>query len=303
MAPVVRTSSTRRTRRPDTDAPGRRGERAVHVRDAGGAGERRLPLGRPRSHEEVGGDVRAELAGDAPGHGLGLVVAPLQEAEAREGDRHHDVWAPGAVGAEGAGEEAAERGAEAGLPAVLQRVLDPLDRPARVERPERDDAPDRGLAQERPRRAGLGAREPAEARRAQRGRLARRQPPLAADAEGGIEEAREPRPEVAQDGEGGVGHRDGARHGRGGPGNILAAPSPYNPDSMPERRGMIIKNVSEDPIDLKLQGRTVHLDAGEEKVVSAVEVRDAVLREALQVRRLAIVRPSTDEEAAELDRA
>ena len=70
---------------------------------------------------------------------------------------------------------------------------------------------------------------------------------------------------------------------------------------MPERRGMIIKNVSEDPIDLRLQGRTVHLDAGDERVVSAVEVRDAVLREALQVRRLAIVRPSTDDEAAELD--
>ena len=63
---------------------------------------------------------------------------------------------------------------------------------------------------------------------------------------------------------------------------------------------MIIKNVSEDPIDLRLQNRTVHLDAGDERVVSAVEVRDAVLREALQVRRLAIVRPSTDAEAAEL---
>ena len=85
-------------------------------------------------------------------------------------------------------------------------------------------------------------------------------------------------------------------------GNILAGPSPYNSEPMPERRGMIIKNVSEDPVDLRLQGRTVHLDAGEEKVVSAVEVRDAVLREALQVRRLAIVRPSTDDEAAELDR-
>ena len=70
---------------------------------------------------------------------------------------------------------------------------------------------------------------------------------------------------------------------------------------MPERRGMIIKNVSDAPVELELQGRTVHLDAGDERVVSAVEVRDAVLREALQVRRLAIVRPSTDEEAAALD--
>ena len=70
---------------------------------------------------------------------------------------------------------------------------------------------------------------------------------------------------------------------------------------MPERRGMIIKNVSDAPVELQLQGRVLHLDAGDEMVVSAVEVRDAVLREALQVRRLAIVRPSTDEEAAELD--
>ena len=70
---------------------------------------------------------------------------------------------------------------------------------------------------------------------------------------------------------------------------------------MPERRGMIIKNVSDAPVDLELQGRVLHLDAGDEKVVSAVEVRDAVLREALQVRQLAIVRPSTDEEAAELE--
>lgn len=70
---------------------------------------------------------------------------------------------------------------------------------------------------------------------------------------------------------------------------------------MPERRGMIIKNVSDGPMDLKLDTRTVHLDAGDERVVTADEVRDGVLRESLQLRTIAIVRPSTPEEAAALD--
>ena len=70
---------------------------------------------------------------------------------------------------------------------------------------------------------------------------------------------------------------------------------------MPERRGMIIKNVSEGPLDLRLDTRTVHLDPGEEKPVTAPEVRDATLREALQLRRIAIVRPTTEEEGTALD--
>lgn len=70
---------------------------------------------------------------------------------------------------------------------------------------------------------------------------------------------------------------------------------------MPERRGMIIKNVSESPLDLALDSRTVHLEAGEERPVTAAEVRDGVLREALQVRTIAIVRPTTPEEAEALD--
>lgn len=70
---------------------------------------------------------------------------------------------------------------------------------------------------------------------------------------------------------------------------------------MPERRGMIIKNVSEDALDLVLDSRTVHLEPGDERPVTAVEVRDGVLREALQVRTIAIVRPTTPEESEALD--
>ena len=70
---------------------------------------------------------------------------------------------------------------------------------------------------------------------------------------------------------------------------------------MPDRRGMIIKNVSDDTLDLRLASRTLHMSHGEERPVTAVEVRDTTLREALQVRSIAIVRPTTDEEAAALD--
>ena len=70
---------------------------------------------------------------------------------------------------------------------------------------------------------------------------------------------------------------------------------------MPDRRGMIIKNVAESPLDLRLDTRTIHMTAGEEKPVTAVEVRDAALRQALQVRSIAIVRPTTPDESAELD--
>ena len=70
---------------------------------------------------------------------------------------------------------------------------------------------------------------------------------------------------------------------------------------MPERRGMIIKNVSETSLDLCLDERTVHLEPGDERPVTAVEVRDGKLREALQLRTIAIVRPTTEEEGGALD--
>ncbi|WP_412068218.1 hypothetical protein [Rubrivirga sp. IMCC43871] len=70
---------------------------------------------------------------------------------------------------------------------------------------------------------------------------------------------------------------------------------------MPERRGMIIKNVSDAPLDLRLDTRTLEMTAGQEIPVTAVEVRDTRLRQALQVRSIAIVRPTTDAEALALD--
>lgn len=59
---------------------------------------------------------------------------------------------------------------------------------------------------------------------------------------------------------------------------------------------MIIKNVVERVLSLELGSRVVTLDPGEETAVSAEEVRDAVLRENLQVRTIAIVRPTAAEE-------
>ena len=71
---------------------------------------------------------------------------------------------------------------------------------------------------------------------------------------------------------------------------------------MPERRGMIIKNVSNQTLDLRLDTRTVSLAAGDERPVTAPEVKDPILRNALQMRTIAIVRPTTPEESEALDR-
>ena len=71
---------------------------------------------------------------------------------------------------------------------------------------------------------------------------------------------------------------------------------------MAQRRGMLIKNVSERPLTLRLQARAIAMEAGEEVLVTAEEVRDAALREHLQVRSVAIVRPATEEEGEQLAR-
>lgn len=63
---------------------------------------------------------------------------------------------------------------------------------------------------------------------------------------------------------------------------------------------MIIKNVCEKAIDLRLDTRTVSLGPGDERPVSPVEVKDPILRNALQLRTIAIVRPTTSEESAAL---
>jgi len=65
---------------------------------------------------------------------------------------------------------------------------------------------------------------------------------------------------------------------------------------MAERRGMFIKNVSEHPVSIRMKTRTLRLSPGDIQIITAEEVRDTVLRENLQVRSVAIVRPATAEE-------
>ena len=59
---------------------------------------------------------------------------------------------------------------------------------------------------------------------------------------------------------------------------------------------MWIKNTNESPVELVLGTRTIRLDPGDETAVAPEEVRDASMREHLQVRTVVIVRPTTAEE-------
>ncbi len=61
---------------------------------------------------------------------------------------------------------------------------------------------------------------------------------------------------------------------------------------------MYIKNVAERLLKIEMETRTLSMKAGEIELVTAVEVRDPVLREHLQVRSIAIVRPAKPEEEA-----
>jgi len=65
---------------------------------------------------------------------------------------------------------------------------------------------------------------------------------------------------------------------------------------MADRRGMLIKNVSERPVEIRMAGRTLRMKAGEVTQITAEEVRDDTLRGHLQVRSVAIVRPTTADE-------
>ncbi len=65
---------------------------------------------------------------------------------------------------------------------------------------------------------------------------------------------------------------------------------------------MLIKNLSERPLTIEMATRTLELAAGEETAVTAEEVRDGVLREHLQVRTIAVIRPTTSEENEQLER-
>ncbi|MFK7848461.1 MAG: hypothetical protein AB8G77_24440 [Rhodothermales bacterium] len=63
---------------------------------------------------------------------------------------------------------------------------------------------------------------------------------------------------------------------------------------------MLIKNTNTRPVDIEMKTRSLRLNAGEEKLITADEVRDAALREKLQIRAISIVRPSTEMEEDEL---
>jgi len=67
-----------------------------------------------------------------------------------------------------------------------------------------------------------------------------------------------------------------------------------------KRKGMLIKNTHTRPVDIKMKTRRIRLDAGEEQLVTAEEVRDPELRENLQIRAVSIVRPAEEEEEAAL---
>lgn len=66
------------------------------------------------------------------------------------------------------------------------------------------------------------------------------------------------------------------------------------------RRGMLITNNGTDTVEVSMSSRQLRIDPGEEAFLTPEEVRDPVLREALQERSIAIVRPATPEEDEEL---
>ncbi len=66
------------------------------------------------------------------------------------------------------------------------------------------------------------------------------------------------------------------------------------------RKGMIIKNTNKKAISVKLEGRKIEIPAGGMVPVTSQEVMDNALRDLLQVRELAIVRPLTEEENKEV---
>lgn len=72
---------------------------------------------------------------------------------------------------------------------------------------------------------------------------------------------------------------------------------------MRKRRGMLIKNISEKPVTIEMQTRTLTLKPGEETLLTATEVQDAAVRDHLQVRTIAVVRPATPEEDEELQQS
>ena len=67
-----------------------------------------------------------------------------------------------------------------------------------------------------------------------------------------------------------------------------------------KRKGMLIKNADPFPRSVALSTRTLILQPGEATPITSEEVMDPTLRDLLQTRDLAIVRPITDAEEAAL---
>lgn len=59
---------------------------------------------------------------------------------------------------------------------------------------------------------------------------------------------------------------------------------------------MVIKNTNERLVEIELAGRSFVLEPGDEMLILPEEVRDATMREHLQVRSVSIVRPTTEDE-------
>lgn len=66
------------------------------------------------------------------------------------------------------------------------------------------------------------------------------------------------------------------------------------------RRGMIIKNTNDRPVEIEMATRNIVVHPGEEKMITAEEVRDPTLRQSLQIRAISIVRPATEAEEVAL---
>lgn len=68
------------------------------------------------------------------------------------------------------------------------------------------------------------------------------------------------------------------------------------------RKGMIIKNTDTEAMSVELETRVLHLPPGGTHPVTSEEVMDPMLRDLLQTRQLAIVRPITQAEEIEIRR-
>lgn len=59
---------------------------------------------------------------------------------------------------------------------------------------------------------------------------------------------------------------------------------------------MLIKNSGTEPVSVSMATRMITIGPGKEEFITPEEVRDPILREALQKRTISIVRPATSAE-------